>query len=37
MGEHEVRLDVRGLRPGNYFYQLSQGNRKLTKVLVVAN
>lgn len=37
MGEHEVRVDLYGLRPGNYFYQLSQGNRKYTKVVVVAN
>jgi len=37
MGEHEIRCDLNGLRPGNYFYQLSQGNRKYTKVLVVGS
>lgn len=34
-GEHQVSCNLNGLRPGNYFYQLSQGNRKTTRVLVV--
>ena len=34
-GEHQVSCNLSGLRPGNYFYQLSQGNRKTTRVLVI--
>lgn len=34
-GEHEVSFELSGLRPGNYYYQLSQGNKKDTKVLMV--
>jgi uncharacterized protein (DUF1501 family) len=34
-GLQEVHFDVSGLKPGNYFYQLSQGNKRQTKVLVV--
>lgn len=34
IGEHSVSVDLTGLRSGNYFYQLSQGNKKITKVLV---
>lgn len=33
-GSHEVSTSLEGLRAGNYFYQLSQGNKKITKVLV---
>ncbi|MBS3915143.1 MAG: DUF1501 domain-containing protein [Bacteroidetes bacterium] len=35
LGDHTVSTNVTGLKPGNYFYQLSQGNKKVTKVLVV--
>jgi uncharacterized protein (DUF1501 family) len=35
MGEHTLQADLNGLRPGNYFYQLSQGTKKITKVLVI--
>jgi uncharacterized protein (DUF1501 family) len=34
-GEHTQEIQLDGLRPGNYFIQLSQGNRKATKVLTV--
>ncbi|MEY3983990.1 MAG: hypothetical protein RL160_1549 [Bacteroidota bacterium] len=34
-GSHELRLDLNGLRPGNYFLQLAQGNQRVTKTLVV--
>lgn len=34
-GKHEIPLTVSGLRAGNYFCQLSQGNKKVTKVLMV--
>jgi uncharacterized protein (DUF1501 family) len=34
-GKHTVEVDLTGLRGGNYFYQLSQGNKKITKVLVI--
>lgn len=33
-GEQEVAVNLNGLRPGNYFYQLSQGHRRVTRVLV---
>lgn len=33
-GSHEVSASLEGLRSGNYFYQLSQGNKRITKVLV---
>lgn len=33
-GEHTLQASLSGLRPGNYFYQLSQGNKKITRVLV---
>ena len=34
-GKHNIEADLTGLRSGNYFYQLSQGNKKITKVLVI--
>lgn len=34
-GEHRVTLNLEGLAPGNYFVQMSQGNRRANKVLTV--
>lgn len=34
-GQHEVTVNVGDLKPGNYFYQLMQGNRRETRVMVV--
>jgi uncharacterized protein (DUF1501 family) len=34
-GEQTISISLDGMRAGNYFYQLSQGNKKITKVLVV--
>lgn len=34
-GSHELSLNLNGLRPGNYFLQLAQGNQRATRTLVV--
>ncbi len=34
-GEHELEVNLNGLSSGNYFVQLAQGNKKITKVLTV--
>ena len=34
-GTYVVDLDVVGLRSGNYYVQLSQGDKRITEVLLV--
>ncbi|MBL7812050.1 MAG: DUF1501 domain-containing protein [Bacteroidetes bacterium] len=34
-GEHTASWETKGLKPGNYFYQLSHGNQRTTRVLSV--
>lgn len=34
-GKHEIKLNVGGWKPGNYYYQLSQGDKRITKTMVV--
>jgi hypothetical protein len=36
-GIHEVQLNVSHLPEGVYFYQLVNGNRKLSKKLIITN
>jgi uncharacterized protein (DUF1501 family) len=34
-GSHELRINLNGLRPGNYYLQMAQGNSRLTRNLLV--
>ena len=34
-GNHDVQVDLSGLRPGNYYVQLEQGTQRITRMLFV--